>query len=80
MSLPPEVSPRGGAPADAGVPVVPGPRADPAAASADPAGAVRLEVTGLEVRLTGPARADVVSEVSFAVGSGEVLGLVGESG
>src|SRR5262249_20186639 len=39
----------------------------------------RLDVSGLEVRLgrTGP---DVVSEVSFAVRAGQVLGLVGESG
>jgi peptide/nickel transport system ATP-binding protein len=40
---------------------------------------VRLDVRGLEVRLgqTGP---DVVSEVSFTVEAGQVLGLVGESG
>jgi len=40
---------------------------------------VRLEVRGLEVRLgrTGP---DVVSDVSFTVQAGQVLGLVGESG
>jgi peptide/nickel transport system ATP-binding protein len=39
----------------------------------------RLKVTDLEVRLgeTGP---DVVSDVSFTVRAGEVLGLVGESG
>jgi peptide/nickel transport system ATP-binding protein len=39
----------------------------------------RLEVRDLEIRLgdTGP---DVVSEVSFSVPAGEVLGLVGESG
>jgi len=36
-------------------------------------------VTDLEVRL-GASGADVVSEVSFAVRSGQVLGLVGESG
>jgi peptide/nickel transport system ATP-binding protein len=41
--------------------------------------AVRLEVKDLEVRL-GPSGPDVVSEVSFAVRAGEVLGLVGESG
>jgi peptide/nickel transport system ATP-binding protein len=43
------------------------------------AGGVRLDVSGLEVRLgrTGP---DVVSDVSFAVRAGQVLGLVGESG
>jgi peptide/nickel transport system ATP-binding protein len=40
---------------------------------------VRLQVTGLEVRMgrTGP---DVVRDVSFAVPAGEMLGLVGESG
>jgi peptide/nickel transport system ATP-binding protein len=40
---------------------------------------VRLDVRGLQVRLgrTGP---DVVSEVSFTVQAGQVLGLVGESG
>ena len=40
---------------------------------------VRLDVRGLEVRLgrTGP---DVVSDVSFTVPAGQVLGLVGESG
>jgi peptide/nickel transport system ATP-binding protein len=40
---------------------------------------VRLKVTDLEVRL-GDSGPDVVSEVSFAVQAGEVLGLVGESG
>jgi peptide/nickel transport system ATP-binding protein len=40
---------------------------------------VRLKVTDLEVRL-GESGPDVVSEVSFAVQAGEVLGLVGESG
>jgi peptide/nickel transport system ATP-binding protein len=40
---------------------------------------VRLKVTGLEVRL-GRSGPDVVSDVSFAVSAGEVLGLVGESG
>jgi peptide/nickel transport system ATP-binding protein len=80
MSLPPEVSPGPGAAADAGVPLVPAAHADPAVAAAGLPGAVRLEVTDLEVRVTGRARADVVSEVSFAVGAGEVLGLVGESG
>src|SRR6266851_3481698 len=44
-----------------------------------PAHEARLDVRGLEVRLgrTGP---DVVSEVSFTVQAGQVLGLVGESG
>ncbi len=40
---------------------------------------IRLKVTDLEVRLAGSG-ADVVSEISFAVQAGEVLGLVGESG
>jgi len=46
-----------------------GPAADP----------VRLEVSGLQVRL-GRSGADVISDVSFAVRAGQVLGLVGESG
>src|SRR5712691_7744487 len=46
-----------------------GPTADPA----------RLEVGGLQVRL-GRSGADVISDVSFAVRAGQVLGLVGESG
>jgi peptide/nickel transport system ATP-binding protein len=41
--------------------------------------APRLKVAGLEVRL-GRSGPDVVSDVSFAVAAGEVLGLVGESG
>ena len=51
--------------------------ADPALGP--PGNEVRLDVRGLEVRLgrTGP---DVVSEVSFTVQAGQVLGLVGESG
>jgi len=55
-------------------------RAD--AAAGPPAGGadgVRLDVRGLEVRV-GQAGPDVVSEVSFAVRAGQVLGLVGESG
>ena len=40
---------------------------------------LRLEVRDLEVRL-GASGPDVVSEVSFSVRAGEVLGLVGESG
>jgi peptide/nickel transport system ATP-binding protein len=43
------------------------------------AGVVRLEVRDLQVRL-GADGPDVVSEVSFSVRAGEVLGLVGESG
>jgi peptide/nickel transport system ATP-binding protein len=49
-------------------------------ASAGPAsGGVRLDVSDLEVRL-GRTGADVVSDVSFTVRAGQVLGLVGESG
>jgi peptide/nickel transport system ATP-binding protein len=51
-------------------------RADPAL---PPENGVRLDVRGLEVRV-GPAGPDVVSEVSFTVQAGQVLGLVGESG
>lgn len=40
---------------------------------------VRLEVTNLRVELAS-SRADVVSDVSFKVSAGEMLGLVGESG
>ena len=40
---------------------------------------VRLKVTDLAVCLAGSGH-DVVSEISFAVQAGEVLGLVGESG
>src|SRR6201994_2525249 len=46
-----------------------GPAADP----------VRLEVSGLRVR-RGRRGADVISDVSFAVRAGQVLGLVGDSG
>src|SRR6266700_5915134 len=48
-------------------------------ASGPPQARSRLDVRGLEVRLgrTGP---DVVSDVSFTVEAGQVLGLVGESG
>ena len=46
---------------------------------AQPNGAARLEVKDLQVRL-GKSGPDVVSEVSFAVPAGQVLGLVGESG
>jgi peptide/nickel transport system ATP-binding protein len=53
-------------------------RGDSAAGPPPPDG-VRLDVRGLEVRLgqTGP---DIVSDVSFTVRAGQVLGLVGESG
>jgi peptide/nickel transport system ATP-binding protein len=55
-------------PSSAGLPAAQWPRTD-----------VRLEVTGLEVRI-GQSGPDVVSEASFSVRAGEVLGLVGESG
>ena len=55
------------------------PSADTATAPARPPARVRLEVAGLEVRI-GAAGPDVVSDVSFSVRAGEVLGLVGESG
>ena len=42
-------------------------------------GDIRLDVSDLQVRI-GPSGPDVVSEISFAVAAGEVLGLVGESG
>ena len=48
-------------------------------AGGPPVDGVRLDVSGLEVRL-GRTGADVVSDVSFAVRAGQVLGLVGESG
>jgi peptide/nickel transport system ATP-binding protein len=48
-------------------------------ASGPPADGVRLDVRGLEVRL-GRGGPDVVSDVSFTVQAGQVLGLVGESG
>ena len=51
----------------------------PAPAAPRPRAGVRLEVAGLEVRI-GPSGPDVVSDVSFSVRAGEVLGLVGESG
>jgi peptide/nickel transport system ATP-binding protein len=40
---------------------------------------VRLQVCDLRIEVA-ESKADVVSEVSFAAGAGEVLGLVGESG
>src|SRR5215472_9891491 len=42
-------------------------------------GDIRLDVCDLAIRI-GPSGPDIVSEISFAVGAGEVLGLVGESG
>src|ERR1700759_2290299 len=48
----------------------------PARAAGPP---IRLEVSDLRVRM-GKSGPDVVSEVSFQVRAGEVLGLVGESG
>ena len=49
------------------------------ASSPPPPAGVRLEVQNLEVRL-GAAGPDVVTDVSFSVPAGEVLGIVGESG
>jgi peptide/nickel transport system ATP-binding protein len=49
------------------------------AAAPRPRTGVRLEVTDLGVRI-GESGPDVVSDVSFSVRAGEVLGLVGESG
>jgi peptide/nickel transport system ATP-binding protein len=51
----------------------------PAGAAPGTGERARLEVSDLEVRI-GAAGPDVVSEISFAVPAGEVLGLVGESG
>ena len=42
-------------------------------------GIIRLDVSDLQIRI-GASGPDVVSEISFAVAAGEVLGLVGESG
>jgi peptide/nickel transport system ATP-binding protein len=55
------------------------PAARPATAAPGPRTGVRLEVADLEVR-AGESGPDVVSDVSFSVRAGEVLGLVGESG
>ena len=52
---------------------------DPPSPPGSQAGDVRLEVSGLEVRAQRGG-AEVVSDVSFQVRAGEVLGLVGESG
>ncbi len=50
-----------------------------AAEPSAPQASLRLEVRDLKIDLTSSG-ADVVSEVSFSVHAGEVLGLVGESG
>ncbi|HEX6931288.1 MAG TPA: dipeptide/oligopeptide/nickel ABC transporter ATP-binding protein, partial [Streptosporangiaceae bacterium] len=42
-------------------------------------GVCRLDVSGLEIRI-GRSGPDVVSDISFRVQAGQVLGLVGESG
>ena len=55
------------------------PPADAAAPPAQPAGVARLEVRELEIRI-GQAGPDVVSDISFSIPAGGVLGLVGESG
>jgi peptide/nickel transport system ATP-binding protein len=73
MSLPSDASPGNGASFG-----ITSPSAERATGEA-PATTARLKVRDLEIRLAGSAT-DVVSEVSFAVRSGEVLGLVGESG
>ena len=56
-----------------------GPPASGLPAGGPTADGARLDVRGLEVRL-GPGGPDVVSDVSFTVQAGQVLGLVGESG
>src|SRR5262249_40919515 len=50
-----------------------------AAAPGGPADDIRLDVCDLEIKI-GQSGADVVSEISLAVGAGEGLGLVGGSG
>src|SRR5580704_7666081 len=54
-------------------------RTDALAGPAQASGAPRLQVTGLEVRV-GASGPDVISEISFSVRAGEMLGLIGESG
>jgi peptide/nickel transport system ATP-binding protein len=53
--------------------------AGPAATAPRRQAGIRLDVANLEVRI-GESGPDVVSDVSFSVRAGEVLGLVGESG
>jgi len=53
--------------------------ADAGASNARLASAARLDVRDLEIRI-GRFGPDVVSDISFAVPAGQVLGLVGESG
>ncbi len=55
------------------------PTAEPAGVSPASLGEVRLDVRDLVIRL-GESGPDVVSDISFTVPAGEVLGLVGESG
>jgi peptide/nickel transport system ATP-binding protein len=55
------------------------PAAGPAATAPRRQAGIRLDVANLEVRI-GESGPDVVSDVSFSVRAGEVLGLVGESG
>jgi peptide/nickel transport system ATP-binding protein len=57
----------------------PPPLAETAGESSACGDTVRLDVQDLVIRL-GESGPDVVSEISFAVAAGEVLGLVGESG
>ena len=54
-------------------------RANQLAGPLRPSGAPRLEVTGLAVHV-GDSGHDVVSDISFSVPAGEILGLIGESG
>ncbi len=55
------------------------PMAEPAGVSPVSPGEVRLDVRDLVIRLGGSGP-EVVSDISFTVPAGEVLGLVGESG
>ncbi len=54
-------------------------RTNALASQGQASGAPRLQVTGLEVRV-GTSGPDVISEISFSVRAGEMLGLIGESG
>jgi peptide/nickel transport system ATP-binding protein len=64
-------------PADTGA--RPAQRTDADALSTQSGGAVRLQVRDLEISI-GRSGPDVVSDISFEVPAGQVLGLVGESG
>jgi peptide/nickel transport system ATP-binding protein len=58
----------------------PPPLAETAGQPAARCDAARLEVQDLAIRIGDQSGPDVVSEISFTVPAGEVLGLVGESG